>query len=174
LTRAKMSVAFREIDLGSPVGLRRFALVSILPELSEVGRSLKDCDFFSYTYLSGFRTAVTTSAIALLPLPETLAVRMMRNSFRRNHLPVDGFVWTQVVGRCGARKLRLTAQIAYHDRRDYWIHGLTLATVARLVSEAQGVKAGVHFLADAVDSTTIMAELRKAGVEQTQSLSSCN
>jgi hypothetical protein len=35
-----------------------------------------------------------------------------------------------------------------------------------MVAERKGARAGVHFLADAVDPIAIIAELRKAGVEQ--------
>ncbi len=170
-TRAKMSVAFRKIDLGNPIGSRRFALVS-MPELNEIGRHLRECDFFPYAYLSGLRTAIGTTAIAAVPLPEAVAVRLMRAAFRRNDcLPVDGFAWAQVIGKSGEDKLTLTVQVVYRQRRDYWIHGVTLATVARMMSEAKGVKAGVYFLADAVDPVLLMTELRKAGIDQTESWS---
>ena len=36
----------------------------------------------------------------------------------------------QILGRSQGRKLTLTAQIVYKERRDYWIHGLVLATIA--------------------------------------------
>ena len=166
-TRAKMSAAFPRVDLGSPVGLRRFALFST-PELEAVGRRLHDYDVFSYSYVSGFRTVMASTLIALVPFPEEFAVRMLRNVFRRNRLPVDGFVTTRILGRSRGRKLALRVQIVYRDRRDYWIHGLMLATVARMISEGKGVRAGVDFLADAVDPIAFMAELRKSGVELTE------
>ena len=175
-TRAKMSEASRRVDLGNPVGAGRFAMF-LTPELGEVGRRLNDCDVFTYTYLSGFRTAMAATLMALLPLPEGLGVRLVRNVFRRNRLPgvdrVDGFVAAQILGRSQGRRLALTVQIVYKDRRDYWINGLALATVARMISGSEGVQAGVHFLADAVDPIAFMAELRKAGVEQTENLEPC-
>lgn len=171
-TRAKMSEASRRVDLGNPVGAGRFAMF-FTPELGEVGRRLNHCDVFTYTYLSGFRTAIAATLMALVPLPEGLGVRLVRNAFRGNRLPVDGFVAAQILGRSLARRLALTVQIVYRERRDYWIHGLALATVARLVSGSEGVQAGVHFLADAVDPIAFMAELRKAGVEQTENLEPC-
>ena len=67
-----------------------------------------------------------------------------------------------------------TVQVVYNERRDYWIHGVVLATAARMVSERKAVKAGVRFLADAVDPIAFMAELRKAGVEQTETLEPCD
>jgi hypothetical protein len=140
------------------------------PELNEIGRRFKECDVFTYTYLSGFRTAIATTLIALFPLPEGLGVGLLRNVFRRNRLPVGGFVVVQVLGRSQGRRLALTVQIVYPERRDYWVHGLALATVARMVSEGKGVQAGVHFLADAVDPLAFMAELRKFGVEQSENL----
>ena len=111
--------------------------------------------------------------MALLPLPETLSVRLFRNVFRRNRLPVDGFAVAQILGRSQGRRLSLKVQIVYKERRDSWIHGLALATVARMVSESKGVQAGIHFLADAVDPIAFMAELRKAGVEQTENFEPC-
>ena len=86
---------------------------------------------------------------------------------------MDGFVSAQILGRSQGRRLALTVQVVYRDRRDYWIHGLALATVARMVSESKGVKAGVHLLADAVDPIAFMAELRKAGVEPTETVEAC-
>ena len=171
-TRAKLSDASRRFNLGSPVGSGRFVMVS-LPELSEVGCRLDDYDVYTYTYLSGFRTIMTTTMMALVPLPEGVGVRWLRNAFRRNRLPVDGFVVAQILGRSQGRGLALTAQIVYKERRDYWIHGLVLATVARMISESKGVKAGVHFPADAVDPIAFMTELRKAGVEQSETFELC-
>jgi len=113
---------------------------------------------------------MATTLMALVPLPDGLSVRLFRNVFRRNRLPVDGFVVAQILGRSQGRRLALTAQIVYKERRDYWIHGLVLATVARIVAEGKGVQAGIHFLADAVDPIAFMTELRKAGVEQTEIL----
>ncbi|MBZ5727571.1 MAG: saccharopine dehydrogenase NADP-binding domain-containing protein [Acidobacteriia bacterium] len=166
-TRAKMSESSRLVDLGDPVGSRRFAMYS-LPELSEVGCRLNQYDVFTYTYLSGFRTAIASTLLALVPLPEGLRLRMLRNVFRRNRLSVDGFVVVHVLGRSQARRLALTVQVVFRDRRDYWIHGLVLATAARMVSEGKGVRAGVHFLSAAVDPIAFMTELRKAGIELTE------
>jgi len=171
-TRAKTSEAFRRFNLGHPVGPGRFAMFSS-PELSEVGHRLNDYDVWIYTYLSGFRTAIAATLIALVPLPEGLGVRLLRNVFRRNRLPVDGFVAARILGRSQGRRLALMVQIVYRERRDYWIHGLALATVARMVSKAKAVRAGVHFLADAVDPMAFMAELRKAGVEPIENLEPC-
>lgn len=171
-TRAKMWEASRRVDLGDPVGPGRFAMYST-PELSEIGHRLNDYDVFTYTYVSGFRTIMATTLMALVPLPEGLSVRLFRNVFRRNRLPVDGFVVAQILGRSQGRRLALTAHVVYKERRDYWINGVVLATVARIVSESKGVQAGVHFLADAVDPIAFMAELRKAGVEQTENFEPC-
>ncbi len=172
-TRVKMSQASRRIDLGDPVGPGRFAMYST-PELSEVGHRLNHCDVFTYAYVSGLRTIMAITLMALLPLPEALSVRLFRKVFRRNRLPgvdkADGFVVAHVLGRSQERRLTLTVQVVYRERRDYWIHGLALATVARMVSEGKEVQAGVRFLADAVDPIAFMAELRKAGVEQTEKL----
>jgi saccharopine dehydrogenase (NAD+, L-lysine-forming) len=171
-TRAKMSEAFRRVNLGDPIGSGRFAMFS-LPELAEVGRRLNDFDVFTYTYLSGYRTAIATTLMALVPLPEGLGVRLLRNVFRRNGGPVDGFVAAQILGRSQGRRLALTVQIVYRERRDYWINAVALATVARMVSESSAVRPGVHFLADAIDPIAFMAELRKAGVEQTENFVPC-
>jgi len=172
-TRTKMSQASRRIDLGDPIGPGRFALYST-PELSEVGHRLNNYDVFTYAYVSGFRTIMAITLMALVPLPEGLSVRLFRNVFRRNRLPgvdtADGFVVAHILGRSQERRLALTVQVVYRERRDYWIHGLALATVARTVAEGRGVRAGVHFLADAVDPIAFMAALRKAGVEQTEKL----
>ena len=171
-THAKMSEAFRGVDLGNPVGAGRFAIF-FTPELSELGRRFNDHDVVAYTYLSGFRTVIASTLIALVPLPGTLGVHLLRNVFRRNRLPVDGFVVAHVLGRSQGHRLALNAQIVYKEHRDYWIHGLVLATAARMVSESKGVEAGIHFLADAVDPIAFMAELRNAGVEQTEHFNPC-
>jgi hypothetical protein len=136
--------------------------------MSEVGRRLNDYDVFSYAYVSGVRTVIETILMAMVPLPDGLSVRVFRNVFRRNRLPVDGFVSVQILGRSQGRRLALTFQVVYKERRDYWIHGVVLATAARMVTERKGVQAGVHFLADAVDPIAFMEALRKAGVEQTE------
>lgn len=171
-TSAKMSVASRNVDLGDPIGRRRFVLVT-LPEPDEIGRRLADCDVFIYSYLSGFRTVAAAMLIAVLPLPERVGVRLVRDIFRGNRLAVDGFAVAQVIGRSQGRRSALTTQIVYKDRRDYWINGLVPALVARMISEGKSVEPGLHYLADAVDPISFMAELKKEGVEQTENFAPC-
>ena len=163
---AKTSDASLKVDLGDPIGRRRFSLFS-MPELNEVGRQLTGCDFLPYSYLSGFRNAMAAIMIAVLPFSEDTGVRMLQDIFRRNQLPVAGFVIVHVVGRSEGRAATLKTRITFDAGRDYWMHGAVLATAARMVSAGEGVKAGVHFLFDAVDPTTFMEELRKAGVQET-------
>jgi hypothetical protein len=50
------------------------------------------------------------------------------------------------------------------------MNGLVPAIVGRMISEGKSVRPGVHFLAEAVDPIAFMAELKKAGVEQTENL----
>src|SRR5580658_924514 len=171
-TRVKISEASRRVDLGAPVGPGRFSLHAT-PEPSELGRRLNNYDVFTYAYVSGLRTILAITLMALVPLPEGLSVRLFRNVFRRNRLLVDGFVVAHILGWSQGRRLALTVRLVYRERRDYWIHGVTLATVARLISEKNAVRAGVHFLADAMDPIAFMAELRKAGVEQTENFEPC-
>jgi saccharopine dehydrogenase (NAD+, L-lysine-forming) len=166
--RAKMSESSRKVDLGGPIGLRRFSMFS-MPELNEVGRRFTDCDVFTYSYLAGIQNAVAAATIALAPLPEQLGVRLLRNIFRRNRLPVAGFVVAQITGRSQGRGASFSAQAVFQQHRDYWINGLVPAQVAAMISEGAGVQPGVHFLADAVDPIAFMADLRKSGVEQTES-----
>jgi hypothetical protein len=170
--RAKMSEASRKVDLGDPIGLRRFSLFS-MPELNEVGRRLTDCAFLAYSYLSGFRNVVAALMIALMPLSEEFGVRLLRSIFRRNRLPVAGFVVAHVVGRCQGRSATLRTCITFDPGRHYWLNGVVLATVARMVSAGEGAQSGIHFLMDAVDPIALMAELRKAGVQQTETLEFC-
>lgn len=165
---AKTSEASRKVDLGDPIGLRRFSLFS-MPELNDVGRRMTDCDFFPYAYLSGFRNAVAFLMIALLPLPEDSRVRLLRHMFRRNRLAVAGFVEVRVVGRSEGRTATLKMRVTFEAGRDYWMNAVALATAARMVSARQGVQSGVHYLSAAMDSIAFMAELRKAGVQQTES-----
>ena len=170
--RLSRSAAFSTTNLGNRIGTRRFGIF-FTPELNEIGGQLNDCDVLAYSYVSGFRTILASILIALLPLPKGLGVRLLRNVFRRNHgLPVGGFVVAQVIGRCQARQLAVTAQTVYEAGREYWIHGLAIATAARLVAEDKAQK-GVQFLANAVDPTAFVAELRKAGVEQSEKLEPC-
>ena len=166
--RAKTSEASRKVDLGDPIGLRRFSLFS-MPELNDVGRRLTDCDFLPYVYLSGFQNAAAFLMIALLPLSEGSCVRLLRNMFRRNRLAVAGFVEVRVVGRSQGRVAALKMRITFEAGRDYWMNAVTLATVARMVSARQGVQFGVHYLSAAIDPIALMGELRKAGVQLTES-----
>jgi len=166
--RAKTLEASRNVDLGDPISRRRFSLFT-MPELSEVGRRLTDCDFLSYSYLSGFRNAAAFMMIALLPVSESFGVRLLRGMFRRNRLPVAGFVVVQVVGRFAGRGVVLKARITFDPGRDYWMNGVALATAARMISQGQGVKAGVSFLASAVDPAAFMAALQGSGVRLTES-----
>ncbi len=165
--RAKTSQASCKVDLGDPIGLRRFSLFS-MPELNEVGRRLNDSNFFSYSYLSGFRNAVAAIMLALLPLSEASGVRRLPAIFRRNRLPVAGFVVAHVVGRSQGRRAALRTRIMFDAGGDYWMNGVVLATAARMVSARKGVQAGVAFLSGAVDPMAFMEELRKAGVQQTE------
>ncbi len=137
-----------------------------MPELNEVGRQLTDCDFLPYSYLSGFRNAMAAIMIAVLPFSEDSGVRMLQDIFRRNQLPVAGFVIVHVAGRSEGRRATLRTRITFDAGRDYWLHGTVLATAARMVSAGKDVNAGVQFLFDAVDPMAFMEELRKAGAHQ--------
>ncbi len=165
--RAAVSESSCKVDVGSPIGLRRFSLF-YTPELSEVGRRFTACDFRSYSYVASFRNALNAMMIALLPLSEESAVRRLRNIFRRNHIGVGGFVIVRVRGRTGARDAGVRSWITFDAGRDYWMNGITLATVARLISSGKGVRTGVHFLSEAVEPAVMMSELRKAGVQHSE------
>jgi hypothetical protein len=67
----------------------------------------------------------------------------------------------------------LTVQVVYEEGREYWVNGLVPATVARMIAEGKGIETGVHYLSTSVDPTAFMAELRKAGVEQTENFEPC-
>ena len=164
--RAARSIAFRTVNLGESVGAGRFILFST-PELEELGRRFREYDVSVYTYLSGIRAALEATLMALCPLPEGFGVRLLRNVFRSNRLPVGGFVVVEVLGRSRGLPQTLTVRVTFETQQDYWIHGVVLATAARL-AWSRGARAGVHFLADAVDPINFMAELRKAGVQQTE------
>jgi hypothetical protein len=170
--RIKTARASRKVDLGDPIGLRRFSLFS-MPELNEQGRGLTDCSFLSYGYVAGIRNALAAMAIAVLPLSEGSCVRLLRGIFRRNRLPVDGFVVVHVVGRSRGRSATLRARIMFDAGRCYWMHGVTLATVASMVLAGEGIQAGVHLLFEAVDPMAFMTQLRNAGVQQTETFEFC-
>jgi saccharopine dehydrogenase (NAD+, L-lysine-forming) len=169
----KLSEATRKIDLGDPIGHRQFSLVS-MAELDEVGRRLSDCNFSTYSYLSGVQTAAAALMIGLLPLPDRFGARLMRGIFRRNQLPVAGFVIAHVAGSVKGRGAVLKSRIVFEAGRDYWINAVTLATVARMVRAAKTVRSGVHFLTEAIEPTALMTELRKAGVEHSEIFDLCD
>jgi len=161
--RVKMSEASRHVDLGDPIGRRRFSLFS-MPEIDAFGRNLTDCDLFTYSYVAGFQNVMAAMTIALLPLSEERAVGLLRKVFRRNRLSVAGFVVAQAKGSDGA----FTSRIVFGEREDYWINGLVPATVARLIAEGTEIQPGVHFLSAAVDPIAFMAKLRESGVQQVE------
>ena len=162
-TRVKSSAAMRTVALESPLPSGRFGLY-FLPEMEEVGRRLNDCDFFSYSYVSGTSTILASMALALFPLPESLAVRMVRSIFRRNRFAVGGFVRVEVRGRARGQPSVFSTSITFEPGREYWVHGTTLATVARLVAESKHFRPGVHYLADAVDPVEFFTALGSAGI----------
>ena len=161
--RAKMSQSSRRIDLGDPIGRRRFSLFS-MPELKEIVRGLTDCDVYSYTYVAGFQNPLAAMMLALLPLSDRLGVRLLRGVFRRNRLPVRGFVVARITGQRS-----FAARIVFKEDEAYWINGVVPAIVARKILTGYGVERGVHFLADAVNSIEFMNEVRAAGIDQTES-----
>jgi hypothetical protein len=79
-------------------------------------------------------------------------------------LPVGGFSVVEIKGRSEAREVTDRYQVTFEKGRGYWINGVVAATVARLIADGGTVKAGVHFLMEAVDPVAFMQELRKAGV----------
>jgi hypothetical protein len=168
--RLSRSAVLSTTNLGKPIGIRRFGMF-FTPELNEIGGKLDDCEVRAYSYVSGFRAILASTAIALLPIPEGLSVRLLRNVFRRNQeLPVGGFVVARAIGHSQRRPMTLTVQIVYEAGRDYWVHGLAIATAARMVAEGKGVQKGVHFLADAVDAQSFLKRLKADGVEHTESV----
>jgi hypothetical protein len=160
--RAKTSTAFRKVNLGDGIAAGRFCLVS-MSEIEELAHRFQECNFSAYTYLSGTRTALAATLMALVPLPTGLGVRLLRSVFRRNRLPVGGFVVARVLGKAQGLQQVLTAEVTFEPQQDYWIHGTALATAARLAASGSA-RAGAHFLADAVDPLAFVGELRKAGI----------
>lgn len=165
-TRAASAVAFRKVNLGENLAAGRFALY-FTDEMEEIGRRCREYDVFAYTYLSGLRTALATTLMAVLPLPERVGIRMFRNVFRRNRLPVGGFVVAQVLGHAGESRQMLTVQATFEPGQDYWIHGVMMATAVRSASNG-GARAGVHYLAEAVDPVAFVGEIAKAGVRESE------
>jgi len=164
-TRAPSSLAFRKVNLGA-VAAGRFALY-FTDEMQEIGRRCREYDIFSYTYVSGMRTVAATTLMALLPLPRRFGIRMFRNIFRRNRLPVGGFVVVQVLGQAAESRQTLTVQVTFEPGQDYWTHGVVMATAARMAANG-GARAGVHYLADAVDPVAFIGETKKAGICQSE------
>lgn len=109
--------------------------------------------------------------IALLPIPTDLAVWILRSALRARSLPIGGFNVVEIRGRRGPHDVSHRHQLTFERGREYWMNAVVAATVARLISENRGVKAGVHFLVNAVDPIAFVEELRKAGVTVTQSFS---
>jgi hypothetical protein len=73
-------------------------------------------------------------------------------------------VIVRVHGLAQGRDAVLRFCVTFDAGREYWMHGLVLAAVARSISRGEGVRTGVHFLSEAVAPAAMMAELRKAGV----------
>lgn len=72
-------------------------------------------------------------------MPENLAVRLLRRGFRKVPIPIGGFALAKVKGQTQGRNCNFTGQIVYDKHRDYWINGVALATVARMVANRQVV-----------------------------------
>ncbi|HEY6387911.1 MAG TPA: saccharopine dehydrogenase NADP-binding domain-containing protein [Candidatus Acidoferrum sp.] len=166
--RAKLAEILIEKDIADPIGRRLFS-TSCLPEIEALMGSLKGCDGRAYTYLPSRSTAVVASLIALVPLPTDFAVRRIRAALLSDSLPVGGFSVVEIHGRCKAREVTDRYQVTFEKGRGYWMNGVVAATVARLISGGGMVKAGVHFLMEAVDPVPFMQELQKAGVSQIES-----
>jgi len=165
---AKLPEVLAKKDVGSPIGRCLFSM-SCLPEMEELMGRLKGCDGRAYTYLPSRRTAVVASLITLLVLPTDFAIRRMRQALLAESLPVGGFSVVEIQGRCEAREVSHRYQVTFKRGREYGMNAVVAATVARLISEGDGVKAGVHFLTDAVNPVRFMEELRKVGVFQMES-----
>lgn len=165
----RKAAPFSKIDLGGRLGSQRFSMYP-LPEQNEIGQRLKDSDFTAHTYLPSLRTVIAGALIAIFPLPEKWGIRLLRNAFRHNHLQVGGFVVAEVRGQSQGRPAVLKVQVTFEKGQDYWINGLVLATVARMIAAGNSVQVGVHFLGDAIDPIALIAELQKLGVEMTETL----
>jgi len=160
--RAKLAEVLIEKDLGNPLGRRLFAM-SCLPEMAALLGGLS-CDGRAYTYLPARSTAVIGSLIALVPFPTEFAIRRMRAALLAEFLPVGGFSVVEIQGRSEAHEVTHRYQVTFEKGREYWMNGVVAATVARLISNGGTVKAGVHFLTEAVDPVAFMQELRNVGV----------
>ncbi len=169
--RAKSAQAMTTVDLGASVASGRFGLYW-MPEMEQVGRRLADCDVLSYSYVSGIRNVAASMMLASIPLPEAVSVRMTQRIFERNRFAAGGFAVVKVRGTSRGSPSLATTSVTFDHGRDYWLHGTTLATVARLVADGRDVQPGVHFLAEAFDSSALVAALGEAGIWITERIES--
>ena len=167
--RASLREGSLKVNLGSRIGVCRFYLFSN-PELDEIGAGLKGCNLLAYGCVPGWRTALASSLIAVLPLSDSFGAQLLRNAFQANRLPVGGFVVVEVNGVSKQSGAVLTVQMIYENGLEYWVNGLVPATVARMIAQGKGVETGVHYLASAVDPVVFVAELRESGVDLSENL----
>ncbi len=156
--------AQRKIDLGNRIGPQTYYMFSF-PEMDELAAGLGDCTFTAYACVPGARTAISSALVALLPLPASVGGRMLHNAFRKNRLPVGGFIVVKVAGRSKQSSRELTVQLIYEEGQEYWVNGVVPATVARLIAEGKEVKPGINYVASAINPATMMSELQKAGLD---------
>lgn len=165
--RAKTAESYPRVDLGAPIGSGRFCMFST-PELADVGSDFRDCRFSSYAYLGGASTVISGALIRLLPLPEKLALPLMRTIFRSAHLSVGGFILVRANGCSEGRSQVLGVLGTYDEHRQYWANGIVPAITAKMILEGTGVGAGVHYLGRAVDPVIFMANLQESEIKITE------
>jgi hypothetical protein len=168
-TPAKMSSGFRKIEIDKQLGTLQFSMMS-MPEQDEMARRFADCDVVTYAYVPSMKMLLAGSLIALLPLSEATAVDLLGSAWRKNNLPVGGFVVVRAAGQTHGQSVESTSRIVFEKGQDYWINGLVMANVARVLAEGNDVRKGVHYLSDAVEPAAFLAALRAAGLNQTDRL----
>ncbi|MCP4133580.1 MAG: NAD(P)H-binding protein [bacterium] len=148
-----------------PFGKYRVFPHQYLPELEKLARAYPYNKIASYAGLYSYRTAIITKYIqTFLRNNIDKASELMRKAFQHDaaRYGKGGAIVSQAFGTKNGSKQHIQAYIC--ETRHYWITGIQVAILIKLIIENNIKEFGLNYLCDTVDAQMYIDELIKNGV----------
>jgi len=156
----------RRVRLPPPFG-SQIVFAAYLAELRTLGAAERGAKVACYLapMLGAGKAAAYARASILFPFAPAKAAELLEKAYAAasEREEPGGILAVKVIGAGPDGRHEVRAAVI--ENRNYWITGLTCAIAAQMVAGGRVESNGLRYLAEAVDPTAFIAELRGAGID---------